>query len=401
MKTAAIICEYNPFHNGHRYQIEQIRKQLHADHIIAVMSGDFVQRGTPAFCDKYARAAFALHHGIDLVLELPVCYAGSSAEFFAFGGISLLNALHCVDYLVFGTESASLAPLSVCAKLFTEEPVEYRRLLKQQLKCGGSFPAARAYAASQAAGMDLSGFLTQPNNILGIEYLKALLRCRSEIRPYAIQRTGAGYHDIKLHTIASATGIRREMLTNGVTEELHLTVPDDVFSYFKTSFGKTFPITWDDFKDMLYYQLITEPHPERYLDHHPELMDRIVKNIRNYPDIETLIANVKTKNFTYARISRYLLHLMLKITPTEASAPCTYAKILGIKKSHSQLIRHLHHSSDIPVIQKISQYPAHLEGNARHSFEQTLTATTLYRYAVGKKYGTSQASELSQPLLIV
>ena len=134
MKTAAIICEYNPFHNGHRYQIEQIRKQLHADHIIAVMSGDFVQRGTPAFCDKYARAAFALHNGIDLVLELPVCYAGSSAEFFAFGGISLLNALHCVDYLVFGTESASLAPLSVCAKLFTEEPVEYRRLLKQQLK---------------------------------------------------------------------------------------------------------------------------------------------------------------------------------------------------------------------------------------------------------------------------
>ncbi|MDO4941875.1 MAG: nucleotidyltransferase [Lachnospiraceae bacterium] len=401
MKTAAIICEYNPFHNGHLYQIEQIKSQLAVDHILAVMSGDFVQRGTPAFCGKYTRAELALKNGVDLVLELPVCYASASAEYFAYGGISLLDSLNCVDYLVFGTEAGNLQSLKNCARLFTEEPKDYRELLQNQLKKGLSFPAARAYSASKILGTDMSALLSAPNNILAIEYLKALSKCGSPIEPYTIQRMGSDYHDTNMTCFSSATGIRTEIMRHGIQPDLESAVPHDTFRYFKTFYHTDFPVIFNDFSEMMYYQLITEPHPERYLDYHPELMDRIMKKHKSFCDIETLISDVKSRNFTHARISRYLLHLLLKITEEQASSSCQYAKILGMKKSHSKCIKHLNKSSSIPIIQKISQYKSVLDGDALSSFEQTLRATELYRYTVNKKYQTKRVSEFAQSLLIV
>lgn len=401
MKTAAIICEYNPFHNGHLYQIEQIKSQLAVDHIIAVMSGDFVQRGTPAFCGKYTRAELALKNGIDLVLELPVCYSSASAEYFAYGSISLLNSLNCVDYLVFGTETGSLQPLKNCARLFTEEPEEYRELLQDQLKKGLSFPAARAYSASRILGTDMSVLLSAPNNILAVEYLKALSKCGSSMEPYTIRRIGSDYHDTNMTVFPSATGIRTEIMHHGIRPDLKFGVPQDTFRYFETCYHVDFPVRFNDFSEMMYYQLILETHPERYLDYHPELMDRIMKKHKNFCDIETLISDVKSKNFTHARICRYLLHLLLKITEEQASCSCQYAKILGMRKSHSTFIKHLNKSSSIPVIQKISQYKSMLDGDALSSFEQTLCATELYRYTINKKYQTKQISELTQSLLIV
>ena len=213
MKTAGIIAEYNPFHRGHEYQIQYTREKLGADYVIVAMSGDYVQRGTPALISKHLRTEMALRCGADLVLEMPVSVSTASAEAFAMGGVSLLDSLGVVDILCFGSESGEITALKELAEVLVEEPEEYRILLKSFLSQGLSFPAARSQALTEYfknprnfTGDDFDGVLTPllnqvtrilntPNNILGIEYCKALLRLNSKIQPVTIRREGMGYHD--------------------------------------------------------------------------------------------------------------------------------------------------------------------------------------------------------------
>jgi predicted nucleotidyltransferase len=188
MKIAGIVAEYNPFHNGHQYHIEETKKQTGADYIIAVMSGDFVQRGAPAFLDKYERARAALLGGCDLVLELPVIYSTASAEFFASGAVRLLDGLGICAFLSFGSEEGNLKPLYQLAELLTEEPEEYKRILKLHLKSGLSFPAAREQALEEyfltnlkeMRNISIPSFLKGSNNILALEYLKTLKKSQKE-----------------------------------------------------------------------------------------------------------------------------------------------------------------------------------------------------------------------------
>ena len=179
MKVAGIIAEYNPFHKGHQYHIEETRKQTGADYVIAVMSGDYVQRGEPAIADKYMRTRMALSGGADLVIEMPVIYATASAEYFATAGIGILDRLGCVDYLSFGSEWADVEDYSSYATLFLEEPEEYRQILQEQLKRGKSFPEARAFTAGKllfdSKPETAVEFLKEPNHILGLEYIKSII----------------------------------------------------------------------------------------------------------------------------------------------------------------------------------------------------------------------------------
>ena len=213
MKTAGIIAEYNPFHKGHEYQIRYTKERLKADYVIVAMSGDYVQRGTPALISKHARAEMALRCGADLVLEMPVSVSTASAEAFAMGSVSLLDGLGVVDMLCFGSESGEISALKELAEILVEEPEEYKKLLKSFLSEGLTFPAARSQALTEYFknprnfnGDDFDGVLTPllnevtqilntPNNILGIEYCKALLRLNSQIRPVTIRREGMGYHE--------------------------------------------------------------------------------------------------------------------------------------------------------------------------------------------------------------
>ena len=213
MKTAGIIAEYNPFHKGHEYQIKYTKERLKADYVIVAMSGDYVQRGTPALISKHARAEMALRCGADLVLEMPVSVSTASAEAFAMGGVSLLDGLGVVDMLCFGSESGEISALKELAEILVEEPEEYKKLLKSFLSEGLTFPAARSQALTEYFknprnfnGDDFDGVLTPllnevtqilntPNNILGIEYCKALLRLNSRICPVTIRREGMGYHE--------------------------------------------------------------------------------------------------------------------------------------------------------------------------------------------------------------
>lgn len=402
MTTAAIICEYNPFHNGHLYQVQKIKEELHADFIIGIMSGNFVQRGIPAFYDKFSRAKTALECGLDLIIELPVRYATSSAEYFASGAVYLLDSLNFIDFLVFGTEDNNLALLEQYATLFLEEPEDFKILLKNHLRSGLSYPAARQVAASNFLSSNDTKLLEKPNNILAIEYLKALKKYHSDIRPYGILRRDSGYHHYKIDsTISSATSIRAHMQENGFDSLVCHAVPPSTRTILETEYGKSFPVSLDDFSDMIFYRLMMEKEPEHYLDYHPEMMDRILRYLPESSSVEHLIALVKSKNFTYGRIARYLLHLLLNINNVSIEASPSYIKVLGFRKSSSFYFKELRCHSSLPVIQKTSHYRSILNAADQLLFEEDLHAASIYNYAVRKRYGILLPDDEKRPLLIV
>ena len=215
MKTVGLITEYNPFHNGHLYHIEKAKELTGADRVIVIMSGDYVQRGTPAVLSKHSRAHMALLNGASVVLELPVCYSCASAEFFAKGAVSVLDGLGCIDALCFGSECGNLEHLTSIAHLLSAEPETYRHHLQSSLKNGMSFPAARCHALEKMTGdAYASQILSDPNNILGIEYLKALKELNSPIVPFTLKREFSGYHDTELHDCSSSASAIRKVLMN-------------------------------------------------------------------------------------------------------------------------------------------------------------------------------------------
>ena len=223
MRVCGIIAEYNPFHNGHLRQLHYVREVLKADYIVVAMSGDFVQRGEPALLEKYARARMALLSGADLVLELPVSVSTASAEGFASGGVQLLSSLGIVDTLCFGAETEDLPLLSRIACVLLREPEEYRTVLLRELSCGHSFAEAREQALRETMPEEtqLSMVLSSPNNILALEYLKAVKRTGSSLQPQLLQRKGAPYHSESLTgSLPSATAIRK-MILEGPASGLH------------------------------------------------------------------------------------------------------------------------------------------------------------------------------------
>ena len=212
--VTGIIAEYNPFHNGHAYQIQKARELTGCDFVVVVMSGDFVQRGAPALFDKYTRTKMALLGGADLVLELPVWASSASAEFFAAGAVSVLEGIGCTDFLCFGAEDEKLSKMQKAVELLANENTEFQKQLRDVLKTGLSFPAARKQALSGFLTEEESSILDKPNNILGIEYLKALKAKNSSIEPVIVKREGQGYHGQELsHGFASASGIRSALKT--------------------------------------------------------------------------------------------------------------------------------------------------------------------------------------------
>ena len=216
MNVLGIVSEYNPLHSGHVYHIAASREKTGATHAVCVMSGNFVQRGEPAIVDKWARAKMALNSGIDLVIELPVVFACASAEIFARGAVRILNQTGIINYLCFGSEQGELETLKRIASVLAEEPSEFRTSLKKYLKQGLSFPAAREKALTGYLRDVPGGIMDKSNNILAIEYLKALITTGSGMEPVTIRRKGSGYQDsIITETFSSATAIRNFLKETG------------------------------------------------------------------------------------------------------------------------------------------------------------------------------------------
>ena len=411
MKTVGLITEYNPFHNGHAYHIEKAKMLTGADRVIVVMSGDFVQRGAPAVMPKHLRAESALLSGASLIIELPVCFATGSAEYFAQGSISLLNQLGCIDSICFGSECGDLHLLKEIAQILADEPIEYQTALKQALKEGASFPAARQEALNIYSDK-YSEILASPNNILGIEYLKALAKIHSKMEPFTIKRIGAGYHDMDIDgQFSSATAIRSDIYqladVNSSSESIPLThiqtqVPSSCHELMKENYQTRYPVKSDDFSLLLKAKLLSETADSlsHYLDMSPELDNRILRLRNDYLSFEQFCDLLKTKELTRSRISRSLIHVLLGITndwltAMKASAP--YARILGFRKDHADLLGILKQTSDIPLI--TSPARAVLADTARQMLELDIYASDLYESVITDLYGTPFHNELTKQIV--
>lgn len=387
MKIAGVITEYNPFHNGHKYQLEQIKRQTSADYIVVVMSGDFVQRGEPAIIDKYERTRMALLSGADLVLELPSVFAAASAEFFAGGGVSVLKNTGVVDMLCYGVESVDHELTKLVAGVLKNPPAEYSAALARLIQGGMSFPAARSRALCEYfrdtydnASEKLDAFIASPNNILAIEYEKALMDC--DITGFPLQRIGEGYHSMdSTSEFSSATAVRG-VISTLIDIDKHNTITNMQLdnSWISTKFSQLMPpdcadilvncflgghiVFPDAISDLLYYRLISERNVgyEKYSDCTKELSAKIVKNIYKYESFTQFCNLLKSKNLTYTRISRVLTHILLGIENDDFNICMDnpYLRILGFKKSSGELMHLLKKRASTPIITKVADAPYEL-----------------------------------------
>ncbi|MBU9726986.1 nucleotidyltransferase [Diplocloster modestus] len=407
MKTVGIIAEYNPFHNGHLYHLQAAKEKTGADYVVVIMSGNFLQRGVPALIDKYARSRMALLNGADLVIELPVCYAAGSAEYFASGAVALLDKLHVVDYLCFGCETEEDTLLSKAAAILADEPEEISGLIRSALKEGLTYPAARSQALTTCLdNPQLACILDQPNNILALEYRKALYNRKSSITPISVKRICAGYHDRSIdQPVCSATAIRETLHSGGIPEDFRGQVPESVFEILGQEYRSTYPIYEDDFSSMLKYKLLLRGQTpiSEYQDISGDLSYRIQNELNRYKSFSSFADHIKTRQLTYTRVCRSLLHILLEIrrddvTEWVQNGYIGYAKVLGLRRSAGELLSAIKEKSEIPMVTKLSGARSQMDENFYRMLEQDIWASDVYYTAVTDKYGKDFRGELNREI---
>jgi predicted nucleotidyltransferase len=395
MKTVGIIVEYNPLHYGHVYHFQESKKSANADAVVAVMSGNFLQRGEPAITNKWSRTEMALHMGADLVIELPVAFSSQPAEWFAYGAVSALHQTGVVDSLCFGSESGEIHWLQVLARRLSLEPLSFQQELKRQLKKGINYPAAYSAAVQVYIGDDAlfketdASKLAQPNNILGLHYLIALERLNSQIKPLTITRQKSEYHqkDITDELIASATAIRQILLQQESMTGISQYVPPYTYDILLRDYeaGRA-PMHWDRFAAPLMHHLITSS-PEQLAELHEvtEGLENRLKQILPKLDKEALFSMeqltqaLKTKRYTRTKLQRTLLRILLnhskdELAASELSKGVPYLRILGFSDTGRKLLKRMKTTAGVPIISKPSK--------ASHSFlELDIRAASAYALA--------------------
>lgn len=411
MKVNGIVAEYNPFHNGHAYQLQHAKEATGADYTIIAMSGNFVQRGAPALLDKFTRAKMALENGADLVLELPTCYSASSAEFFARGAVALFDKLRLVTNLCFGSECGDIEVLSQIAEIFYTEPEAYAESLRFNLKKGMSFPIARTWALLQYAPSlsDDKDVLSSPNNILGIEYLKALMSRDSKIRPFTTTRVGADYHDQRLGSNqCSALAIRQSIAAGHNLAFLASQMPESAYELLCSALQQQKPLFTDDFSAALQYKLLTEYASgyDHYQDISSDLSDRIRNTLPSFTGYSAFCDLLKSKDMTYTRISRGLLHILLDMTKEEF-ATCkeqdyiSSARILGFRKDAAPLLSELKKNSSVPLVTSLADARQQLNGNALEMLDKDILRNQIYLGTAALKNQQEMKNEYRMPIVIV
>ena len=345
-RVLGIIAEYNPFHNGHMYHLQKAKEQSGAQYCICVMSGNFVQRGNTSIVDKWKKAEMALLNGVDLVIELPTIYSVASAEGFSLGAIKLLNNLKIVDAISFGTETSDFAALNNISSIVNEEPMKYKSILNSELKKGLSFPKARENALMLYLNDNkrYDNILNTPNNILAIEYLKALKKIKSTIQPIPVKREKVYYNDnVIVDEFASATAIRK-LLKNEEFSEIRKVVPKSTYQILKkeTELGNVVLDLSRYEKEIIYNLRRMTVSEIAELPDVNEGLEHSLKNAANYSnDITNLINIVKTKRYTVTRIQRILICALLGITKRDvgmAKKAEPYIRVLGFNEKGKELI---------------------------------------------------------------
>lgn len=359
MKAAGIIVEYNPFHNGHLHHVRSAREISGADIVIAVMSGQFLQRGEPAFTDKWKRTEMALASGVDLVIELPYVYATAQASDFARGAVTLLDAIGCESFC-FGSEQGNIAPFVKSRNLLQNKNLLYQQKIHEAIQKGISYPKAlnEAYHAL-TEGEEGFADLSQPNNILGYHYIEAADRISSTMRPLTIQRVGANYHDpiTEGNSIASATGIRKAFFEGGSIEELAKFLPAPSLQALQSSakeygrFG-----SWEAFYPLLRYTILKDrpANLRRCAEVTEGIENLIYEAASRNQDFESFIAAVKSKRYTRTRIQRMLTHIYTGFTWEQLKSfeQPSYLRLLGMTAAGRQYLHAQKKNIKLPVISR-------------------------------------------------
>lgn len=349
MTAVGVICEYNPFHNGHAHQLLRAREASGAAFVVCVMSGHFTQRGTPALLNPWTRARMALLHGADVVLELPALFAVRPAQQFALGGVSILEALG-VEALSFGSENSDTAMLWRLADVLREEPEVFRQALQAYLSQGLPYPSARSKALADALGLALPN---APNISLALEYLQALRRLDSGIQVYPVQRQGEQHHSKTLTPLASASAIREALFAQNA-DSVRDTMPTDCHALLTDAIEKGAYVHPEGLDTLILYALRrSSPEQLEQLPDMAEGLESLIYNeARRAATVSALLAQVKSKRYPYARLSRLLCYALLDLSRplTEAYPTPPYVRLLGFRREAGPLLRRFHEAGRIPLI---------------------------------------------------
>ena len=408
-KVLGIIAEYNPFHNGHLYHLEQSKKITGCTYTVAIMSGNFTQRGSTSLIDKWSKAKCALENGIDLVLELPTLYSTSSAENFAEGSIKILDSLKVVDYISFGTETSDIEILDKIATVLYNEPKEYKNLLSHELHKGISFPKARENALMMYLN-DIRKYiniLSSPNNILGIEYLKALKKYNSNITPISIPRFEAYHNDIKFTgNIASSTAIRNIFKNNGL-KILEKLIPSNTYSSLiqNMKIGHIVPDLSVFEKEIIYNLRKMNLQDIAELADVSEGLEFALKNAANSCNSLVEFLNIiKSKRYTSTRIQRILLYSLLGITKKDINISRKtqpYIRVLGFNPKGKFLISEAAKAN--PKLQIITSVKKFIDNNSNKNLslllDKDIWATNVY--TLGYEYDSWNNLDYTQKLIIL
>lgn len=401
IETAAnvvgIIAEYNPFHNGHQYHLEQAKKLCGAEYAIVIMSGDFVQRGEPAMFDKRLRARWALEHGADMVIQLPAAFSLACAERFAAGAVRILAGTNIVTHLCFGGECADIEKLNTCADILSANSEQASLLLREKLAAGLSYPRALNEAVCESGADDMQEIISAPNNILGVEYIKALRRFAPDILPVPLERTTASHRNETLTgEISSAQAIRAALSgSNAERARALLSLPDDIADEIASdSFSLLSGSPSPDKLSALMLCALRKINTEqlRSLSEVAEgIENNIVQSLR-YNNYYELLSHVKSKRYTMARIKRICCCALLGIDEALSASALAesndlYIRILGVRKDASTLMNLIGGSTSLPIIVRASDASS-LSPSARRLLDVDMLAADMFNYCLPKSKHT-------------
>ena len=382
MKIVGLVVEYNPFHNGHLYHLNKSKEVTNATHSIAVMSGNFLQRGEPALFDKYTRAQIAVSNGVDLVVELPSLFACQSAEIFSHGAVTLLNSLNCIDSICFGSEEGDIQILYQIASILTNEPIQFKNILKAYLAEGLLFAVARSKALYDYISSNnlldipeekLNTILNSSNNILGIEYIKSLIRIKSNIKPYTITRIKSEYNsEIISSNICSATAIRKVLKDYCELSDISNVVPYHTLYAIENSIKKEFNPMFDEYYFDIIKQIIVRDinNLNSYFDVNEGIENKIYKSVFTSNSLDSLQQDIKSKRYTLTRVKRILNNILLGITKEDMNkvksiSYIPYVRVLAFNHKGREIIKQIKLNSDICIVNKF----ANIDFNSDTLFE--------------------------------
>lgn len=403
MKIIGIVAEYNPFHNGHAYQLACAKNHFDADAVIVVMSGNFTQRGTPAVFDMQTRAKMALSCGADLVLELPVIFSTASAELFAGGAVSVLNSTGIVDELLFGCETENMTLFEKAAALM-DESESSRIQFRKSISSGNTYASARV---SALASGPLKTFLSTPNNLLGTEYVRALRHLSSTIRPVCLQRKGSLYHDrTPAGSFISASALRESIKTDQTDLMGHLKncTPEILHSLYRKKINNGEIVHENDISLLLHERLYETDDFSLYMDCSEALSHKILRFRDEFVSFEQFCGLLKSRDLTLARIQRTLCHILLRIKKEDVISAFTephppYLRILGFNRTGSQLLSLIKKQSgnaEIPLFLMPKEIDGLLSEKAAGCLAYDLYASNLYRMILTSRTGKSYPTEYTR-----